>query len=372
MKTISPGQLAGGFPTVQVPEAGEHANAQTDTNGGGIEELCISPLAQRTDLLLEAAARLFEWDKGKTNTQAVARDRYGVVVDPHFGRVFVVGRARAAFGDSFTEYRVLQTLEYRSTIAGSTQLFARAFRNAATDGRGTVVLSTDGGVRTYSGPTLSYFDISLPSQYPAVVWAGQLFVAICSNGETHTSTNGLVWTQRAPAGAGGAQGPGANRSGVVISSEWDTGGCRSRRSLDHGVTWNDIAMPAGDPWGQITYLASTDTWYALRETTGTEYVKSSDNGDTWTTWTPNMASFDDGGQLVKLAATRHVLLGLHDDCRVVASMDGESFQYIGDAGTDLVSPIPVAIDVHAGFPVALCESADGESWRVSAPSWRGL
>jgi hypothetical protein len=163
----------------------------------------------------------------------------------------------------------------------TSNLGANQWGRAAAYGGGTfiaggydngLVYSTDLG-GTWTATDAHFHDTAGTGDIYCATWGNGTFVAAGDGGKVATSPDGINWTQRSSGTTEPFSGAGYGAGTFLIVGQ------TIHRSLDDGVTWEDVT-PVGV--GDCSAVAYSDALSRFVVTAGPDVWISDDLGDTWT------------------------------------------------------------------------------------------
>lgn len=188
-----------------------------------------------------------------------------------------------------------------------------------------------------------------------VVWGGNKYCAIASNGNSYTSADGIVWVE------GGAMGSAHDRiaygAGVFVAIKTVTNQCVT--SPD-GVTWTPRTLPSTGNWSGIAYNGSR--FAAVRRDTTTAAAYSTD-GLSWSS-----ASMPASTDWEGVTYGEGLFVAVSTAGNNVAYGDGTSW-LAGSSGslmTEVAYGNGLFVGVGSGASNNRNYSTDGQTWNGSA------
>jgi M6 family metalloprotease-like protein len=167
-------------------------------------------------------------------------------------------------------------------------------------GEGRFLALGDGGsvLRSLDGITWTSTQVPGAPAFRELAWTGSAWIAIATNPVNNspevawTSLDGLTWTQRSTLGKDIHSL--FSRNGVCYALGWYAG---IKYSTDHGLTWEDAALPAGTRWTTDLMAAAPDgtlicTANAMDEPGSPGALLVSTDGRGWTRSNGNVALGD--------------------------------------------------------------------------------
>lgn len=221
--------------------------------------------------------------------------------------------------------------------------------------------------------------VSATNSWTAVTYNGTVYAAVSAGGDIATSPDGNTWTQRVPAESNQWNDIASNNTGVMVAVA-STGNTRFMRSTDNGITWTAIVPGAAavNAWKSICWNGTVFCAVADVGTAASQIVTSPD-GITWTIRTTLIAAgsvcSNTAGRLVAVStsgATRSMTSG---DNGVTWTLTGglvtaSTWRSVSSDGTNFT-----AVADTGAIVVATCGST-GATWSnqivSSANTWSAI
>jgi len=175
----------------------------------------------------------------------------------------------------------------------------------------TAVGTSDNGVEW------TFSTLPASARWKSIAYGNGNYIAV-GDGVSAISTDGISW---ALAGA-----PSLSYTGVAYGDGvWiavASGGDTAVKSTDDGDTWTTITLPSGSDWSAITYGKGKFVAIAESASSNTESAYSADGGDTWTE-----SSMPGGAYAITFGNNRFVAIegGFEGSNNSFISFDGETW-----------------------------------------------